>query len=262
MPIKRYDPKRNESRALSGGPAGLTGATHPILTALICVACIVVTAGYLLTGENGPAWGALPAPAIWDGRYGALVTATFVHGDLLHIVFNVGALMRFGSAVERALGHLEFAVFCLLAALVASGTELFAFGSTGIGASGVAYALFGLCWGARRSVPLLAQVADDDTVRFGLGWLVLCIVLTSVGAFSIANGAHVGGLLFGLAVAWLLDRPATVKKRAAGGALFALLAAVTVLAVTYLPWNPLWRVWNASRPPQPTVSAPLPLTWF
>ncbi len=224
----------------------------PWLTGIACVLCVGLTLGYWITGRNDIGWGHFPPEAIWQGRYGALVTSTFLHGDPLHLFFNVVMLFRFGGVVERALGHLEWAVFCLGAACVASSVQLAFFGDTGIGASGVVYALFGLTWGARRFVPAFREVASDETVRFLLGWIVLTFALTEMGMMRIANGAHIGGLLFGLAVAGLfIGRQAPVWRRIAAATVLLALIGVTVLSATYLPWSARWQAWHETRQAAP-----------
>ncbi len=248
MPLKRYDPDTNSSRKVGGAQAS-GGGGFSYLTALACVLCIALTAGFWLTGRDGPRWGNFPAEVVWGGRYGALLTTTFLHGDILHLLFNVLMLQRFGDAVERALGHLEWAVFCIGAGFVASGVELAVFGQTGIGMSGVVYALFGLCWGARRTVPAFRTVASDDNVRLMLGWIVLTFVLTQMGFLHIANGAHVGGLVFGVTLAGLfVDRNLPAARRALAGAALGAVVVLAVFSVTYLPWNARWRAWKATRP--------------
>jgi GlpG protein len=239
-------------------PSGETRpAGAPWLTWLCCALCVVMTAGFHLSGTSREYWGYYPAEAIWDGRYGALITAVFVHGDILHLLFNLLWLVRLGDVVERALGHLEWAVFCLAAAFIASGAELAITSNDAIGASGVVYALFGLTWGARRSVPAFALVATDDNVRFMLGWMVLTFVLTTLGLWNIASAAHAGGLLFGLAVAWLfVEKPLPPRRRALAAALLAGLVILAVLSVTWLPWSPRWQVWRGFRQTAP-AAAPL-----
>jgi len=115
--------------------------------------------------------------------------------------------------------------------------------------SGVVYALLGLTWGARRSLPAFSLIATNDNVRLMLGWIVLTFVLTELGYMRIATGAHVGGLLFGIAVAWLFfEKPLPASRRGAAGVTLALLVLLTILSATYLPWSRRWRVWNATRP--------------
>jgi len=54
--------------------------------------------------------------------------------------------------------------------------------------------------GRTRLSRLLEKAGDPRDMRLFLVWGVLCIVLTVMHTFAVANGAHFGGLLFGLAV--------------------------------------------------------------
>ena len=223
------------------------------MTGITCILCVVLSVGYWLGGTRDNTWGALPAESIWSGGYGGLISTTFLHARLdqnpFHLLFNLLWLGRIGALVERTLGHLEWAVFFLGAAFVASGAELAFFSNDAIGMSGVVYALFGLVWGARRAVPVFGLIATDENVRFFLGWMVLCFVLTLMGMWNIANAAHAGGLLFGLAIAGLFfGKEAPAWKRLAAGAILLVLIGLAVLSVTYLPWSLRWQTWQQALP--------------
>ena len=43
----------------------------------------------------------------------------------------------------------------------------------------------------------------EGIARFLAFWFVLCIALTATGTMAIANWAHGGGALFGLAAGWI-----------------------------------------------------------
>lgn len=223
----------------------------PWLTYLLCTLSVGLSAGFWLTGAHTSTWGHFRADEIWSGQWGGLITAVFLHAPLtenpFHLLFNMVWLVRLGEVIERALGHLEFGVLVLTAACVASAAELAFANSTGIGMSGVVYALFGLAWGARGRFPAFRALASPDNVRFFLGWMALCFLLTELGYWRIANYAHAGGLLLGGAVAWaFVQTPLPSNKRAAAGATLALLAALTILSLTYMPWSRYWRVWRAN----------------
>ncbi|GAB1456359.1 rhomboid family intramembrane serine protease [Spirochaetota bacterium] len=74
-------------------------------------------------------------------------TYMFVHANLTHLLFNMLGLFFFGTAVERALGSREFALFYLLTGTLAGIFSLFAFAAGGllgirlVGASGAVYAV-------------------------------------------------------------------------------------------------------------------------
>jgi len=123
-------------------------------------------------------------------------------------------------------------------ALVSSAVQLAIFGTTGIGASGIAFAVFGFGLVARRRFPALKRVFSEQFIVlsltwFGAGWAIL--------TQQIGNGAHLGGLVFGLCAGGaLLSQKRSLVKNVA-------LAAFVVLAVslgTVCPWSGAW--WSAA----------------
>ncbi|HLU49906.1 MAG TPA: rhomboid family intramembrane serine protease, partial [Planctomycetota bacterium] len=67
-----------------------------------------VDAGEDLIGEKLFEVFAHDPAAVWSGEYWRLLTATFLHGNFLHLAFNVFGLMILGPAVERWLGGMRF----------------------------------------------------------------------------------------------------------------------------------------------------------
>lgn len=234
----------------------------PYITYTVASASAALSAAFWATGNRDGTFGLVPLEQIWGGDWGGLITPTLLHASPLqnpfHILFNLLWLVRIGPLVERALGRLEYLVFLAFAALVGSGAEIALTSHESVGLSGVVYALWGLCWAARRYVTSFQLVSTRDTTNYMLGWLVLCIVLTYAGSWNVANGAHVGGLLFGVAVGWLfVDRDTAPRFRALGGVFLALLATVTVLSVTYVPWSARWQMWRQTGSGNPAgVTAP------
>ncbi len=87
---------------------------------------------------------------------------------------------------------------------------------------------------------------------FVLVWLVVCVPLTMAGWMRIANGAHFGGLLFGLGVAEAFYR----SRHPAWKAAFAGMVALALLPAVWWPVSPVWqytqgvRALQASEPTQ------------
>ena len=69
----------------------------------------------------------LDKPAVAAGEYWRLWTVTLLHGDLLHLGFNMYALYLAGMIVERWYGSIRFVVFYLTCAAAGS-TASFVFG--------------------------------------------------------------------------------------------------------------------------------------
>jgi GlpG protein len=167
-----------------------------------------------------------------------LVSSVFVHLAPWHVAFNVYWLWVLGTGVERVLGALPFAGLVLVSAFVSSSVQLGVSGDTGLGASGVVYALFGLMWASRKRVPAFAQLLGERTAPLFWIWLIGCILATHAGIVHIGNGAHVAGLVLGLLAAyWLI--PGTTRRTLAivGTGVFVVLSLLPLL---WSPWSSTW----------------------
>jgi len=135
--------------------------------------------------------------------------------------------------------------FVLAASFVSSSVQLGVSGSTGYGASGVVYALFGLMCASRESVPEFARALGGNTALLFWGWLLGCILATRAGIAGVGNGAHVAGLLFGLVVARLVILKTVRRTLALSGT--ALLVAVSLVPLFWSPWSSTWVGYKAYR---------------
>ena len=218
-------------------------ANRPVATYALIVVCAAIWL-YMAMDDGSAVYErlfGLLAPSrfdIWGGAYWGLFSAAFVHGDFWHIAFNMWWLRDFGTLLEPAMGRVRFLAFVAGAAAAGSASELIATGQTGIGFSGVVYAMFGYMLLARRVVPAYRTLVSQQTVLWLVGWLLLCMVLTATGTWNVANAAHVGGFAFGCCVAGVFQLRERVALYGAG---LAALAAAAVLSVAYMPWSPAWR---------------------
>lgn len=218
-------------------------------TALACMLCIVVFAGLSLASndvswEAAAQWGYFPDTVIWEGKPWALITSTFVHRELWHIAFNLYWLWILGSCFEISLGWVRWLAFFVAAAWASSSAELLFGGGSGIGMSGVGYALFGFGWVARKRIPRFAEILTDQTCQVFLIWLLLCIALTNFGWMHIANWAHLFGLAFGVSVAGLWE--VHTRRIAAAAGLVALLAT-SMVPLFWCPVSPDWTAFQATQ---------------
>lgn len=237
------------------------GISPPVLTWVMSILCVVLTVAHQ-TSERmnfppGSFWyrmghfGHLPATSIWGGQWPALFTTFFIHGDparpfltVLHLGFNLIVLLQAGSVLEKTLHPLAYYLFFVLSAIVGSGTELAITGSTGVGASGVVYAMFGLLWAGRKHDEEWADVANPPAIAMVIGWAFFCVILTWLHIVRIANGAHFGGLLFGLAVGWLFYAP---RRRPLAIVMLGSMSALVVMSLTWMPWSPYWTFWKGVK---------------
>jgi rhomboid protease GluP len=145
---------------------------------------------------------AMIAPAVRDGELYRLLSVTLVHGSFLHLALNMYALYIVGPVVESIWGRRMFVLFYLLCAIGGS-TGSFLFTDASVGASGAIFGLVGVILaGTRAHHPMLDRRARSIVPQLGMFVIINLVFgfVTSVGGFNIDNAAHIGGLLAGL---WL-----------------------------------------------------------
>lgn len=146
--------------------------------------------------RNGPAI----FTDIGKGEIWRLVTPIFLHFSILHLLFNMMWLLELGTLIETRRGSARFVLFVLVTAVV---SNLGQYWWTGLpmfgGMSGVVYAMFGYVWMKSRYDPTSGMLMPQSTVTIMIGWLFLCMT-GMIG--SIANTAHVVGLLAGMAIGY------------------------------------------------------------
>jgi membrane associated rhomboid family serine protease len=133
-----------------------------------------------------------------EGSYWRLLTSGFLHTEIWHIGLNMLALFWLGRMIEPALGHLRYAGIYFTSLLTGSlVVMLMQPDANTLGASGAVYGLLG-------AAIVMARNRNIDLVQSGLlPILGLNFVVTLVFGFSLA--AHVGGLLGGLLVTYVIE---------------------------------------------------------
>jgi GlpG protein len=138
-----------------------------------------------------------------EGEYWRVITPIFLHFGWLHITFNSLWLWELGALIEQRLGG---ALLLLLVLLCGAGSNIAqaTYGGPALfgGMSGVVYALLGFCWVYNALLPDGRLWVPRPIIVFMLVWLVFCMVAPTelLGIGSIANAAHLGGLVLGCAV--------------------------------------------------------------
>ena len=215
-----------------------------VTTIVILVNLLVFTAMALSFPRTGThysieamvAFGAKTPPLIADlGQWWRLLTASFVHRDILHLAFNMFVLFNVGGALENTFRPVQYLTLLLVSALGTTILSLVASDSVSAGASGVVFGclgglvVFGLKY--REIIPVRyrsffgAAVAPYVMVFLWMGWV----------SSGIDNWGHLGGLIAGTAATALL-RPrllATKPRRKGGDALLAASLAGITLAIVF-----------------------------
>lgn len=147
-------------------------------------------------------WGANFRPLISIGQYWRLITNCFLHIGILHLLFNMYALLYVGVLLEPMLGKSKFIAAYLLTGIGASLASTWWHEQTiSAGASGAIFGLYGVF------LALLTTDLIEKETRKEL--------LTSIGVFvaynlaygmkgGIDNSAHIGGLVSGMIIGYAL----------------------------------------------------------
>lgn len=148
-------------------------------------------------------WGGNAAVLAHDGQWWRMLTATFLHGNFLHLAMNMVVLLMLGSKLEWFLGPRNFLLVYFGAGLLGSAASLhFAAQATvSVGASGAVFGVAGalLVIVLRNHEHLPAEIRQS--LMADAGFMVGFSLLRGFRAENIDNAAHVGGLIGGLLLA-------------------------------------------------------------
>jgi membrane associated rhomboid family serine protease len=160
-------------------------------------------------GQDLLSWGANFRPSTTNGEWWRLLTSTFLHGGLMHLIANMYGLLFVGIFLEPLLGRTKYLTVYLLTGILASCASLWWYDATvSVGASGAIFGLYGLFLAlllTKKFPPDFSKAFLTSTLIF-IGYNLL-MGLTG----GIDNAAHIGGLLSGFVVGLILYP--TLKKQ-------------------------------------------------
>ena len=174
-----------------------------------------------------------PSVQYQAGQWWRLVTAGFLHGSVVHILFNSWALFDLGAMVEQIFGVRRYIVIYFVTTVCGFLASTFWSPITSIGASA---GIFGLI-GAMIALGTKSRTAMGDALRSHfLQWAVYGIVMSIF--LSGDNAAHIGGLASGFAIAWVAGTPRAAEspgERIWGiGAIVCIILTVACFALMFL----------------------------
>ncbi len=138
--------------------------------------------------------------SLTGGQVWRLFTPAFMHFNLPHIIFNLLWVWVVGRRIESYLGWPVLLGLFLFSALVSNIAQFWVSGPMFGGMSGFVFALLGFAWFWDRLKPSRMIGMPPALMGFMIFWLVLGYTgaLESLDMGSIANTAHLAGLIAGL----------------------------------------------------------------
>ena len=194
----------------------------PAITALIIVINVAAFLAELMRGDAfAVKWSVVPADIVAGHHWITVLTAMFLHGSWSHIIGNMLFLWAFGPEIEDAMSPLRFSVFYLAGGVVAMLAQVAASPAStvpNLGASGAIAAVMGaflVTYPRDRMRSLLVIFIFVRVTRIPAALLIVVwflIQLVNAGAVvnnaqtgGVAYLAHIGGFIFGAAMARLFE---------------------------------------------------------
>lgn len=152
-------------------------------------------------------FGALSLDTVNGGEWWRITTSLFLHGGIVHLVANMFNLMLIGLITEQYIGRLKYTTIYFLSGIVGNVISLW-FNPYGVcvGASGAIFGLFG------------AGIVMTLTSKKQRNLLPIIAILGGLGLFAgfitpgVNNSAHIGGLLSGAALLFILQKMRLTKE--------------------------------------------------
>ena len=141
-----------------------------------------------------------------DNQWWRLITPIFIHFSFAHLAFNCLWIFILGEKIENTDGSLIFILLVIFSAILSNclqyfWTETSLFG----GLSGVIYGLIGFCMIVEFDSQYDRYKLPPALYLFMIIWLLLGFagILDLFGFGSVANFAHLGGLISGILFAMI-----------------------------------------------------------
>lgn len=172
-------------------------------------------------------------PIMQMGRWWTLVSANYLHGGLLHIIFNMIALRQLGPLVADEFGTYRMFVIYTIGGVLGFFLSFLAGVHFTIGASAAICSLIGalLFYGKTRGG------AYGQAIYSQIGGWAISIFVFGLVVPGINNWGHAGGMAAGAALAYLLGYKER-KKETSGHRIIALSCGlVTILVLVWACFN-------------------------
>ncbi|KIA95475.1 hypothetical protein OC25_06465 [Pedobacter kyungheensis] len=180
----------------------------------------VITNGYLNLGANS-------RELVLEGQLWHLFTHQFIHLNISHVFFNLYALVYIGLMVENKLGSVKF-LFTYLLSGICGGLVSIIFHKFGFmaGASGAIMGIFG------AFMALIVSKAFEKNASRAL--LISTVVVTAIMLLNgisgnVDNSAHIGGLVSGFIICYLLFNEKLGSWKITSGLQYGLSSMIVVV---------------------------------
>ncbi len=206
-----------------------------LLNFIFYILTVVIGGGNLWNGGNNSSllyFGAQLGTLVSNGQPYRMVTSMFLHGGMLHILFNSYALYYFGMITETIYSSSKMFFIYMVSGITGNIlTQIFYPNVISVGASGAIFGLVGLLFsaGLRKDTPVhLSRVTG--TALLPMIAINLFLGFTFPG---INNMAHIGGIAAGFLLGFLIPPrpPVMLNAKRIWNAVFLLCIILVVISI-------------------------------
>jgi rhomboid protease GluP len=171
------------------------------------------------------------------GRWWTLITAIYLHGGVLHLLFNVLWVNQLAPAVEEAFGRARLVLIFTAGGVAGYVVSNLAGVSFSVGASGAVFGLLGalVYYGRARGgwfgVAVFRQYGQWALLLFVLGFIMP----------GVNNLAHLGGFAGGYLAGLALGHGEGATERGVHGLLAAATLGLTLVSFGLALWTGFLR---------------------
>ena len=130
-------------------------------------------------------------------QFWRVFTPSLLHFSAMHVIFNLLWWWYLGGKIETRIGTAPLLILLFVAGTLPNVIQYYVGGPNFGGLSGVVYAVVGYTWIMGIRKPVAGIGLPPSYMAFMMIWLALGF--TDILGVAVANGAHIGGLLIGLA---------------------------------------------------------------
>jgi len=171
------------------------------------------------------------------GQWWTIFTAIYLHGSILHILFNVLWIRQLGPAVEELFGPARLMVIFTVAGAVGFVVSNWVGHPFTIGASGAVFGLLGaiVAFGKKRGGTFGAMVLRQ------YGYMALMMFVLSFFIRAVNNAAHAGGFAGGLLAGLVISLAERRRETTLDWVLAAACIIVTLAGFVLSLWSAFAR---------------------
>lgn len=177
-------------------------------------------------------WGANFKPLTLEGQSWRIFTSFFIHFGIIHLLFNMYALIYIGTFLEPYLGKARFLSAYILAGIIGSVTSLYWNDNVvSAGASGAVFGMYGVFLAMLTTN--LIEKAKRKAMVTSISVFVGYNLLSGLQGSGIDNAAHIGGLVCGMLIGYSFY-PSLVKPHMKQLKLNTILGLTAVVLIASL----------------------------